>query len=142
MKSLVSTLVAAAMVATSLVVAPIAVSAAPLAVPMPAPLLEGKASEVEEVQYRRHRGHYRGHRGHYRGHRGHRHRRPGYRYHNGYWFPPAAFLGAVIVGGAIAAQQSGNRHVRWCHNRYRSYREWDNTFKPHNGPRRQCRSPY
>jgi hypothetical protein len=33
-------------------------------------------------------------------------------------------------------------HVRWCHNRYRSYRAWDNTFQPYNGPRRQCRSPY
>jgi len=33
-------------------------------------------------------------------------------------------------------------HVRWCHNRYRSYRASDNTFQPYNGPRRQCRSPY
>ncbi len=33
-------------------------------------------------------------------------------------------------------------HVRWCYNRYRSYRTWDNTFQPYNGPRRQCWSPY
>jgi len=33
-------------------------------------------------------------------------------------------------------------HVRWCHNRYRSYRVSDNTFQPYHGPRRQCRSPY
>ncbi|MFN3548184.1 MAG: BA14K family protein [Mesorhizobium sp.] len=33
-------------------------------------------------------------------------------------------------------------HVNWCHNRYRSYRAWDNTFQPYNGPRRQCWSPY
>lgn len=33
-------------------------------------------------------------------------------------------------------------HVNWCHNRYRSYRVWDNTFQPYNGPRRQCWSPY
>ena len=33
-------------------------------------------------------------------------------------------------------------HVRWCENRYRSYRAWDNTFQPYNGPRRQCASPY
>ncbi|TIP33596.1 MAG: BA14K family protein, partial [Mesorhizobium sp.] len=29
-----------------------------------------------------------------------------------------------------------------CHDRYRSYRAWDNTFQPYNGPRRQCISPY
>ena len=33
-------------------------------------------------------------------------------------------------------------HVNWCYHRYRSYRAWDNTFQPYNGPRRQCRSPY
>ncbi|NMG41335.1 BA14K family protein [Chelativorans sp. ZYF759] len=33
-------------------------------------------------------------------------------------------------------------HVRWCQNRYRSYRVSDNSFQPYNGPRRQCRSPY
>jgi len=32
--------------------------------------------------------------------------------------------------------------VRWCDNRYRSYRASDNSFQPYNGPRRQCRSPY
>jgi hypothetical protein len=33
-------------------------------------------------------------------------------------------------------------HVRWCYNRYRSYRAADNTFQPYNGPRQQCYSPY
>jgi hypothetical protein len=33
-------------------------------------------------------------------------------------------------------------HVNWCHNRYRSYRAWDNSFQPYNGPRKQCWSPY
>ncbi|MCV3208948.1 BA14K family protein [Mesorhizobium sp. YC-39] len=33
-------------------------------------------------------------------------------------------------------------HVRWCYNRYRSYRAWDNTFQPYGGPRQQCWSPY
>ncbi len=37
---------------------------------------------------------------------------------------------------------AGDAHVRWCYNRYRSYRAWDNTFQPYHGPRRQCRSPY
>ena len=33
-------------------------------------------------------------------------------------------------------------HVNWCYNRYRSYRAYDNTFQPYNGPRQQCWSPY
>jgi len=36
----------------------------------------------------------------------------------------------------------GNGHEQWCYSRYRSYRAWDNTFQPYNGPRRQCHSPY
>lgn len=38
--------------------------------------------------------------------------------------------------------RGGNAHVRWCYNRYRSYRAYDNTFQPYHGPRRQCRSPF
>jgi len=37
---------------------------------------------------------------------------------------------------------SGNAHVNWCYRKYRSYREYDNTFQPYNGRRRQCYSPY
>ena len=33
-------------------------------------------------------------------------------------------------------------HIRWCQDRYRSYRVRDNSWQPYNGPRRQCRSPY
>lgn len=39
-------------------------------------------------------------------------------------------------------QGLSSAHVRWCYNRYRSYRAWDNTFQPYNGPRHQCYSPY
>ncbi|KQZ81430.1 hypothetical protein ASD64_10625 [Mesorhizobium sp. Root157] len=39
-------------------------------------------------------------------------------------------------------QRIGNAHVIWCYSRYRSYRAYDNTFQPYNGPRRQCWSPY
>lgn len=35
-----------------------------------------------------------------------------------------------------------NSHVAWCHARYRSYRSWDNSWQPYNGPRRICQSPY
>ena len=48
-----------------------------------------------------------------------------------------------MIGGAIANQPSaGGSHARWCENRYRSYRAYDNTFQPNYGPRKQCISPY
>ncbi len=39
-------------------------------------------------------------------------------------------------------RSGGSAHVQWCYNRYRSYRAWDNTYQPYNGPRQQCWSPY
>ncbi|MBE7184969.1 MAG: BA14K family protein [Methylobacterium mesophilicum] len=36
----------------------------------------------------------------------------------------------------------GSAHVNWCYSRYRSYRAYDNTFQPYNGPRQLCYSPY
>lgn len=39
-------------------------------------------------------------------------------------------------------RHAGSSHVEWCYNRYRSYRERDNTFQPYHGPRQQCYSPY
>ena len=81
----------------------------------------------------------------YGGHRGYRYKRPGYREYNGYWFPLAAFAAGAIITGAIANDRpaaGGSAHVRWCYDRYRSYREWDNTYQPYTGPRRQCYSPY
>lgn len=82
--------------------------------------------------------------GWYNGHRGYPDRRPGYRYHNGYWFPLAAFAAGAIIGGAIQQGQPsyGNSHTSWCANRWRSYRAYDNTYQPYNGPRAQCVSPY
>jgi hypothetical protein len=81
--------------------------------------------------------------GYYNRYRGYRERVPGYRYHNGFWFPPAAFLGLFlgsVIGGA--ALSAGGGHVQWCYSSYRSYRRSDNTYQPYNGPRRQCVSPY
>ncbi len=106
--------------------------------------------------------------GYLHGHRGYREWRQGYRRHDdGWWYPPAAFALGAIIGGAMAAPRyygpryyepgyyepryyqrrvyrapRGSAHVRWCQNRYRSYRAWDNTFQPYHGPRRQCWSPY
>ena len=34
------------------------------------------------------------------------------------------------------------QHVDWCFGRYNSYRASDNSFKPYNGPRKPCLSPY
>lgn len=88
----------------------------------------------------------RGDRYYYRGHRGYRDARPGYRQYQGWWFPPAAFIAGAIVGGAVSQPPVRavpvDAHAEWCHARYRSYRAWDNTFQPYNGPRRQCISPY
>ncbi|KQV68440.1 BA14K family protein [Rhizobium sp. Root1220] len=85
--------------------------------------------------------------GWYGGYRGYPYYRDGYRHYNGYWYPLAAFGAGAIIGGAIAAQPRyaepvGSGHVAWCEQRYRSYRAYDNTFQPYNGPRQQCVSPY
>ncbi|MDR6632791.1 hypothetical protein J2X72_001575 [Phyllobacterium sp. 1468] len=155
-------LAALAMSAGLTSVGPIPAFSAPLA-----PLsIETTSANVEQVQYRRHyRGdrnwngnrYYRGDRYYrggryyggdrywYRGHRGYNYYRPGYRYYNGAWFPLAAFGTGVIVGSAIAPRpvyRTGSAHTQWCYNRYRSYRAYDNTYQPNNGPRRQCVSPY
>ena len=149
-----------------LVVALSALFAATPAVPtsaMPLPSVKVQPVEagngVELVQDRIYRRHWRG--GHRHWQRGNRHW-SGHRHYDGRrWYPrhrygrhyrhrdngwvPFAILGGAMIGGAIAndrAYVGGGTHVRWCANRYRSYRAYDNTFQPYNGPRRQCRSPY
>ena len=107
-------------------------------------------SGVQQVRHiRDDRFRWRKGRVYWRGHRGYRERRRGYRYHDGYWFPAAAFLGGVIIGNAISQPRPIYRHgdwydlhVRWCDDRYRSYRVSDDTFQPYHGPRLRCTSPY
>ena len=143
-----STLCAAAMALSVPVAAPA------IAMPMTAPAWQ-HLDTVEVQRSGPRRGfERRGGRGYYNNHRGYRERRPGYRQHQGWWFPPAAFIAGAIIGGAIANQPPPVRtvprramshhqaHIEWCYARYRSYRDWDNTFQPFNGPRRQCQSPY
>jgi hypothetical protein len=108
-----------------------------------------RGDELRRGDRKRHdRGRFerRGNNAYYNNHRGYRERRPGYRQHNGFWFPPAAFIAGAIIGGALnnnnAVRSGGSAHVQWCHDRYRSYRSSDNTFQPYNGPRQQCFSPY
>lgn len=137
-------------------------SAAPLVAPRVVQEATGTAADVTNVQYRERRAYrdrreYRNRyssrdrfddrRGYYRGHRGYRYKRPGYRYYNGYWFPAAAFITGAIIGGVLnnnrtVVVEGGDSHVRWCENRWRSYRAYDNTYQPLNGPRRICVSPY
>jgi hypothetical protein len=66
----------------------------------------------------------------------------------------AIAIGAIALGTILYNQKRknnyrgnfdrgfGNAHINWCYNRYRSYREYDNTFQPYNGPRRECYSPH
>lgn len=87
-------------------------------------------------QYRDGNRHWRENRRNYRD----RHYRP--RHHR----PPSGYYYRYDPTPRYVRPRAGNRvtnaHVRWCQNRYRSYRAWDNTFQPYNGPRRQCLSPY
>ena len=133
-------------------------TAAPvMAAPVLMPMAPAASSDVVQVQDRNWRGHdrrgpdrrdrfeRRGGQAYYNGHRGYRQHRPGYRQHNGWWFPSAAFIAGAIIGGGMANQQPhrlSNAHVRWCQERWRSYRVSDNSYQPYNGPRRVCVSPY
>ncbi|UVK36340.1 BA14K family protein [Mesorhizobium sp. AR10] len=58
---------------------------------------------------------------------------PAYQYYNNYDYAPRRYY---------RAQRLSSAHVQWCYDRYRSYRAWDNSFQPYNGPRQQCWSPY
>lgn len=127
------------------VAASFALPAAAMPVTPQAPLQASQQASPDIIKVRKHRRdrfERRGNRAYWRGHRGYRAHRPGYRKYNGWWFPPAAFALGAIIGGVTNAPRLGDEHVRWCYNRYRSYRASDNTFQPYNGPRRQCWSPY
>ncbi|WP_394701617.1 BA14K family protein [uncultured Roseibium sp.] len=115
-------------------------------------MLPSKANRAQRVDrsqkhYRSNRGFYR-HNGHtyYNGHRGYRHPRRGYRQYNGWWFPYGAFtFGPTYNYPSYPYYRSrglSQAHYNWCYRKYRSYRAYDNTFQPYNGPRRACRSPY
>ncbi|GLS29650.1 BA14K-like protein [Mesorhizobium albiziae] len=166
MKKLLSGLCTAALALSLTATSLLPVNAAPVM----APRTTSATTDVWDIQYRRYprrgefRPAYRGefrrpaYRGncygcfnrrgniyYYNGYRGYRDYRPGYRVYNGWWFPAGAFVAGAIIGGALAAPpavSSGNAHVRWCYDRYRSYRASDNTYQPYNGPRQQCISPY
>jgi len=148
MPKLITTIAAAAALAVSLT-----------AMPANAASIQFGGAQVQDAQFSfgfsvGDRGfHRRGDDFYFNGHRGFRGHRDGYRFHNGYWFPPAAFSFGVTIDergdrrfrdrGRDRGRMGGwDRHVAWCYDHYRSYRASDNTFQPYNGPRRACVSPY
>ncbi|NHT75099.1 BA14K-like protein [Rhizobium sp. PP-F2F-G38] len=97
---------------------------------------------------------WRGNRG-YRYDRRYRDRyyRDGYYRDRGVGLALGGLAAGAIIGGALNSQPryvrpgytrayGGNSHVAWCQARYRSYRAYDNSYQPYNGPRRLCNSPY
>ena len=140
------TILSAAMALTMAIGSALPTSAAPIFVPKATS--PTASSSVEQVQYRsdrRGRFERRGDGAYFNGKRGYRTYRRGYRQYNGFWFPTTAFIAGAIIGGALnqpAVRPSGNAHVRWCTDRWRSYRAYDNTYQPSSGPRRACVSPY
>jgi hypothetical protein len=144
MKKVFTSGVCAAMLVGSFAFAPAPASA----IPLPHTVADRPTNLVQVQQVRRIER--RGQRIYLNGHRGFREPRRGYREFNGFWFPAAAFLGGLIIGGALddgpryvrPGYRLSNAHVRWCYNRYRSYDRYSNTFQPYNGPRRACYSPY
>ncbi|MDX8481303.1 BA14K family protein [Mesorhizobium sp. VK24D] len=63
-----------------------------------------------------------------------------YNYYNPYYYGP--YPRYYHPRRIYRTERLSEAHVRWCYDRYRSYRAWDNTFQPNYGPRRQCISPY
>lgn len=154
MKRLITAILSTTLAAAVTVGSIIPLEAAPVFAPQSAPAAQ---DNVQDVQFRKwprdrrygrqvRRDFYRnGDYYYYRGHRGYRRYREGYREYNGWWFPAAAFVAGALITGALNDQPrygGGNAHVRWCYDRYRSYRVSDNTWQPYQGPRRQCYSPY
>lgn len=140
MKRVITTFCAAAMAVTSIA----AFAGASQAAPMTVPSVQQTDSNVVQVRDRD-RFERRGNNYYYNGQRGDRNRRAGWRQHNGYWFPPAAFLGGVVVGGLIDNDRPvrySTRHIRWCENNRPNYRSSDNTWKRPGAPRRACNSPF
>lgn len=150
-----SGLLASMLAAAAMTVAPMSPA---LALPMVPQTIQKTATSGDVVKVQNCRDHRRKMRRHFRrhdgrawlnGHRGRRHHRRGWREYNGWWFPPAAFALGLTLGDGRRyappprrARDFSRAHYRWCDRKYRSYRRWDNTYQPYNGPRRQCWSPY
>ncbi|PWV99952.1 BA14K-like protein [Hoeflea marina] len=76
-------------------------------------------------------------------------KKPHHHHDNNFEGAALGLLGGMIIGSAIAnAQQqpvyvdSGNAHVAWCIDRYRSYDIPSDTYMSNSGYRKYCNSPY
>lgn len=123
------------MIAPANAAAPMSATSAARVAVVPLTQAAPSANQAETVQYRprRDRAGRHWHRDrHYRP----RHHRPQYQARPRHYGPPPRYREPPrrFTGGSA--------HVRWCNNRYRSYRAYDNTFQPYGGPRRQCVSPF
>jgi len=56
--------------------------------------------------------------------------------------PAPIYRPAPVYRAPARGYSMSQAHVNWCASRYRSYRAYDNSFQPYNGPRRACVSPY
>ena len=59
-----------------------------------------------------------------------------------YGGPYFGFGTGIVVAPRRYGYGLGNRHVRWCQNRYRSYNVRTNTWTAYSGRVRECISPY
>lgn len=76
-------------------------------------------------------------------HRGRPHRvRPRHRWRPRYRWGPPVYAPRPRYRVRPRARGFPRAHFAWCNQRYRSYRAYDNSFQPYNGPRRPCISPY
>jgi len=53
-----------------------------------------------------------------------------------------AIVGSVLNNNRNRVYRSGDAHVQWCYDNYRTYRAYDNTYVPRVGQRAYCNSPY
>ena len=58
------------------------------------------------------------------------------------WVAPRYVRPRVVIRPRVVVRPGGNRHVRWCLNRYRSYDRSTDTYVTYDGDVRRCRSPY
>jgi len=113
------------------------------------------ALPVTDVQYRQNRAQRRHNRAQRRydrrrtyrrnrhGPRYNRRRGRNQHYYNGFWYAVPFWLGATTYyQDPYYAPRRGNRHVRWCQDRYRSYRIRTDTYRGFDGYDHRCRSPY
>ena len=100
----------------------------------PAKANSGIAGGLVKKAHRRRYRHYHGRR--------FRYRRPGYGYYYGGWWYPAPWWSGPVVVVPRARRHRGNRHVRWCLRRYRTYNPRTDQYKGYDGYYHYCRSPF